>query len=95
MSVSLVTIMVGTPVIRELVKSSGNRTLRVIFIDETPEDVCVDIMWELNKNKVVSEKTADRRFMFNVPPTSDYTWAQSFLKSKEEEGLLWLYEQPS
>ncbi len=33
--------------------------------------------------------------MFNVPPTSDYTWAQSFLKSKEEEGLLWLYEQPS
>ena len=33
--------------------------------------------------------------MFNVPPTSDYTWAQSVLKSKEEEGLLWLYEQPS
>jgi hypothetical protein len=87
--------MVGTPIIRELVKSSGNRTLRVIFTDETPEDVCVDIMWELNKNKVVSEKTADRRFMFNVLPTSDYTWAQSFLKSKEEEGLLWLYEQPS
>jgi hypothetical protein len=47
--------------------------LESYFIEETPEDVCVDIMWELNKNKVVSEKTAGKRFMFNVFPTSDIT----------------------
>lgn len=85
----------GLPVIQKLVKRSGNRTLRVIFRDETPEDTCVDIIWELGKQKIFSEKVADRRFMFNIPPTSDYAWAQSFLNEKENEGLLWVYEQPT
>jgi len=81
------------PVIRELFKRSGNRTMRVIFRDETPDDTCVDIIWELGQRKIFSEKVAHKRFMFNVPPTSDYTWAQNFLRDKESAGLLWLYEQ--
>lgn len=81
------------PVIRELVKRSGNRTLRVIFRDETPDDTCVDIMWELRQRGIVGEKVAHKRFMFNVPPTSEYGWASDLLHAKEQEGLLWLYEQ--
>lgn len=81
------------PVIQELVKRSGNRTLRVIFRDETPDDTCVDIMWELRQRDIASEKVAHKRFMFNVPSTSDYDWARDFLKMKEHQGLLWLYEQ--
>src|SRR5690349_1725335 len=65
----------GLPVIQELVRRSGNRTLRVIFREEAPEEICVDILWELGKQKIFSEKVTDRRFMFNVPPTSDYARA--------------------
>jgi hypothetical protein len=81
------------PIIRDLVKSSGNQTLRVVFRDETSDDACIDIMWELNRRSIVSEKVADKRFVFNVPPESDYVWARDFLKLKENEDLLWLYEQ--
>src|SRR5215510_322463 len=55
------------PVIRELVRRSGNRTLRVIFRPETPDDTCVDIMWELGKRKILSEKAVHKHFSFNVP----------------------------
>lgn len=80
------------PIIQELVARSGNRTLRLIFKDETPDDICIGIMNELSQRNILCEKVATKRFMFNIPPTSDYAWAQDFLKTKEE-GLLWLYEQ--
>lgn len=83
------------PVIEELVKRSGNRTLRVIFKDETPDNICIDIMKELRKHEIFSEKVSHKRFMFNIPPTSDYRWAQKFLSDKDDEGLLWVYEQES
>jgi hypothetical protein len=82
------------PVIQKLIKRSGNRTLRVIFTDESPDDTCVDILRELSKRNILSEKAAHKRFMFNVGPDTDYDWALNYLKEKEEEGLLWLYEQP-
>ncbi len=80
------------PIIRELAKRSGNQTLRVIFRDETPDDTCVDIMWELKQRNIFSEKVTHKKFMFNVPPDSDYSWAKDFLKTKEDQNLLWLYE---
>ncbi len=80
------------PIIRALIKRSGNQTLRVVFGDETPDDTCIDIMWELNQRSIASEKADHKRFMFNVPPEGDYVWARGFLKEKEDQGLLWLYE---
>src|SRR5689334_2410366 len=80
------------PVIRELVRRSGNRTLRVIFCPETPDDTCVDIMWELGQKKILSEKATHKHFSFNVPPNADYVWARDYLRTKDTEGLLWLYE---
>ena len=84
----------GIPIIRELVKRSGNRTLRVIFQPDTPDDTCVDIMWELGQRDILAEKSAHKHFMFNVSPSSDYEWARDYLREKDLEGLLWLYEQP-
>lgn len=81
------------PIIQELVARSSNGTLRLIFKDETPDDICIDIIREVNQRNILCEKVATKQFMFNIPPTSDYAWAQDFLKTKEEEGLLWLYEQ--
>ncbi len=82
------------PIIREVVKRSGNRTLRVIFQPDTPDETCVDILWELGKRNILPEKSAHKHFMFNAPPESDYLWARDYLKEKDSEGLLWLYEQP-
>ena len=82
------------PIIRELVKPCGNRTLRVIFHPDTPDDICVDIMWELGQREIIPEKSVHKHFMFNVPPASDYLWVRDYLREKATEGLLWLYEQP-
>ena len=81
------------PVIIRLIKWSGNRTLRVVFIDDAPDKIYVGIILELTKRNIFYEKAAYKRYMFNVEPENDYEWALNFLKSKEEEGLLWLYEQ--
>ena len=80
------------PVIKSLVRESGNRTLRVAFTDEAPDKNCVDIIWELVKRKILYEIATYKGYMFNIGPKNDYEWALNFLKKKEEEGLLWLYE---
>ncbi len=51
-------------------------------------------MWELGQRNILPEKSAHKHFMFNVPPESDYLWARDYLREKDLEGLLWLYEQP-
>lgn len=81
------------PVINRLIKWSGNRTLRVVFTDEAPDENCVDIIWELAKRNILYEIVTHKRYMFNIEPKDDYKSALNFLRSKEEEGLLWLYEQ--
>lgn len=81
------------PVIQEVVEWSGNRTLRVIFQDEAPDETCVDIIWELAQHGIQYEKPVFKRYMFNVTPHQDYNWVRDFLQTKEEEGLLWLFEQ--
>ena len=83
------------PVINSLIKWSGNRTLRVAFTNEAPDEKCIDIIWELTKRNMVYEKATYKGYMFNIKPEHDYQWALNFLKSKEEDGLLWLYEQPT
>ncbi len=80
------------PIIREVVKRSGNQTLRVIFKTETSDDICVDIMRELKQRNIFSEKVTHKQFMFNIPPESDFSWVRDFLKEKENEDILWLYE---
>lgn len=81
------------PVIKELVKRSGNRTLRVIFREDADEEDCVDVIWKLKQQGVFYEKAVQRHYMFNVEPRHDYQAITDYLKEREEAGILWLYEQ--
>ena len=81
------------PVINRLIKWSGNRTVRVAFTDEAPDEKCVDIIWALAKRKILYEIATHKGYMFNIGPKNDYEWTLNFLRAKEEEGLLWLFEQ--
>lgn len=76
------------PVIREVVKRSGNRTLRVIFTEEADEETCVDIIWELIQRGIAHERAVSKNYMFNVVPNNDYIWVRDFLRAKDQEGVL-------
>ena len=82
------------PVIQKLLQKSGNRTLRVIFREETSAEEAVDlVIMPLNENRITHEKMRQRYYAFNVPSEADYMWARNLLKQKDDAGLLWLYEQ--
>jgi hypothetical protein len=66
--------------------------LRVEFKEETSAENVVDVIMKLRENKVLYEKASARRYMFNIEPSTNYENIRDFLKSKEEEGLLWVYE---
>jgi hypothetical protein len=80
------------PVVTELVQASGCKTLRVIFGDETSEENCVDIIWELRYQGINYEKFYFKCYGFVVEPNQDYEAVHNYLQMKEEEGYLWLYE---
>ena len=80
------------PLIIEIVSRSGNRTLRVEFKEETTAENAVDVIMELKAKKVFYERAGRRIYNFNVEPSVNFESIQEFLKSKETEGLLWLYE---
>ena len=82
------------PIIDKLVQKGGNRTLRVIFREETSAEDAVDlVIMPLAEKGIDYEKAAQRHYMFNVPVNADYGWAVNLLRQKDNEGLLWLYEQ--
>ena len=82
----------GLPTVVEIVSRSGNRTLRVAFKEEIPVETVSDILSELREKQVYYEKAIARLFMFNIEPSVNYETVRDYLKSKQEEGLLWLYE---
>ncbi|HET9914718.1 MAG TPA: DUF4265 domain-containing protein [Anaerolineales bacterium] len=80
------------PVVVEIVQHSSNRTLRVAFQEEVSDEAVGHILSELREKQVYYEKAIARLYMFNLEPSIDYEAVRDYLKSKQEEGLLWLYE---
>lgn len=80
------------PVFSELVKPSGYKTLRVIFCDETSEEDCIDIIHELHQQGIHDEKFYFKCYGFVVEPSQNYEAVCNYVRIKEEEGYLWLYE---
>lgn len=79
------------PVIHHLHQRSGNRTLRVEFLETTSAEQAVDeVIMPFSNVGIVYEKAGPRRYMFNVPADADYMWAHSLLLAKEQAGLLWV-----
>ena len=80
------------PVVTELLQASGCKTLRVMFCEETTEENCVDIIWELRRKGIDYEKFFFKCYGFVVEPNQDYEAVRNYLQIKEEEGYLWIYE---
>lgn len=80
------------PRIMEVVRRSGNRTLRVKFRPEIPVETMQKVTKELLAHHICSEKVGPTQFLYNVEPSDDYEWIVHYLESKQDEGLLWLYE---
>jgi hypothetical protein len=80
------------PVVTELIQASGCKTLRVMFCEETSEENCVDIIWELRRQGIDNEKFYFKCYGFVVEPNQDYEAVRNYLQIKEEEGYLWIYE---
>ncbi|HEY9747499.1 MAG TPA: DUF4265 domain-containing protein [Allocoleopsis sp.] len=80
------------PVFAELIKPSGYGTLRVIFCDETSEEDCIDIIHALHQQGIYDEKFYFKCYGFVVEPNQDYEAVCKYLRVKEDEGYLWLYE---
>jgi hypothetical protein len=81
------------PVIRKIVRRSGNRTLRVLVRDETSEDMWQHILDEMHQRGIIWERATSKSYMFNVAPTDQYSSIRDLLKMQEDAGLIWLYEQ--
>ena len=80
------------PRIIEVVRRSGNRTVRVMFRPEIPAATMQKVIKELLAHHISSEKVGPTQFLYNVEPSDDYEWIAHYLGSKQDEGLLWLYE---
>ncbi len=80
------------PRIVQVVRRSGNRTLRVKFRPEIPAESMHRVTSQLLAHHIFAEKVGPTQFLYNVEPSDDYEWMEHYLKSKQDEGLLWIYE---
>lgn len=76
------------PEIRELVRSSGHRTLRVHFTDHLREEERPELLRELNRLHASFEGANRSYFAVDVDPEGDYGGVCERLAAWEEEGLL-------
>ena len=80
------------PVIVEIVRVSGNRTLRVEFRHGAPMQDVADVIRTLQSQNVFYEQSGRWRYMFNIEPTMNYDSIRDSLKSREVQGLLKVVE---
>ena len=76
------------PRIREVIKRSGHRTLRVIFSDGTDPDTQSALLRQLNDRKAYYEKAWERFYAVDVEPDGDYQAVCNQLWAWEQEGIL-------
>jgi hypothetical protein len=76
------------PVVAELVRSSGHRTLRVSFSDSLPESDRPDLLHSLKELKAFYEGANKRFFAIDVEPEGDYGAVCDRLSDWEAQGLL-------
>lgn len=76
----------------EIIRKSGSRNLQVEFAKETSAENAVDVIEELKRKKVFYERAGARFYVFNVEPDMNYEEIHGLLKTKEDEGVLRIYE---
>jgi hypothetical protein len=76
------------PEIREVVKRSGHRTLRVFFREAYPEDARADLLKELNRHQAYFERATAAGFAIDIEPSGSYENVYDQLLEWEKAGYL-------
>ena len=76
------------PVVSELVRSGGHRTLRVSFSDSVAESERPNLLRTLNQLKTSYEGANVRHFAIDIEPEGDYEAVCDRLADWEAQGLL-------
>jgi len=74
------------PEVREVVKRSGHRTLRVIFKPSVPEAKKLDLLQSLRFLSTSFERGTDRCFALDLPPEADMARVRALLDEWEARG---------
>ena len=76
------------PEVKEVVRRSGHKTLRVLFTEEMSDEGIAQIFGELNQAHAHYEKATSRFYIFDVEPDADYPAICTYLSEREQAGLL-------
>jgi hypothetical protein len=76
------------PLVKEVVRRSGHRTLRVLFLTDTVESQRLLLLKGLNRFGVTWEGSDRKLFSLDVPPNGDYQATCNQLGEWEQAGHL-------
>lgn len=76
------------PEVREVVRRSGHRTLRVVFEKEVPEERRLELLDGLARLRVSYEGATRIYFALDLEPGADEAAVREQLDASEQEGLL-------
>jgi len=74
------------PEIREVVRRSGHRTMRVVFKPSVPEARKLDLVQSLRFLSASFERGTERCFALDLPPEADITRVQAILDEWQDKG---------
>jgi hypothetical protein len=76
------------PVVAEVVRPSGHRTLRVFFAESVAEASRLELLRSLDDLQASFERATERHFALDIEPEGDYQAVCARLAKWEGEGLL-------
>ena len=76
------------PEVREIVKRSGHRTLRIFFDESYPEDGRIELLRQLNEHRAYFERATPSYFAIDIEPEGSYETVCDQLWAWENAGFL-------
>jgi uncharacterized protein DUF4265 len=76
------------PLVREVARPSGHRTLRVFFSESVPADARLELLRSLNELRGSFEGASPKYFAIDVEPEGDYDAIRARLEGWEAGGVL-------
>jgi hypothetical protein len=76
------------PQIKEVLRPSGHRTLRIIFLNKAAEDQQQPYLEELKRYGVSLERANETLLAIDIPPEGRYGDLTEYLASLEQRGVL-------
>lgn len=76
------------PVVKEVIRPSGHRTIRVIFPKQVGKVEQTPIISVLEKMNVSAERAFENYLAFDIPPNVDFESVKSTLNEYQHRGIL-------